>query len=96
MPVILQDEDPGALLIDLVTEMSVDLVRRPLQERVEALLATMACHGSVRANRHMTLEEMEALLKLLDGTDYSYACPHGRPLVVRSTRREIEKLFLRT
>ncbi len=96
MPVALQDEDPAQLLIDLATEMSSNLARRPLQDRVEAMLATMACHGSVRANRRMTVEEMEALLKLLDGTDYNYACPHGRPLVVRSTRREIEKLFQRT
>ncbi len=96
LPVALQEEDPAQLLADLATEMSGDLARRPLQERTDALLATMACHGSIRANRRMAHAEMEELLKLLDGTDYNYACPHGRPLVVRSTRRDIEKLFKRT
>lgn len=95
LPVALQDEDPGQLLQDLALEMSGEIARKPLEDRYEALLATMACHGSIRANRRMTRPEMEALLQQLDGTDYNYACPHGRPLVVRSSRRDIEKLFKR-
>lgn len=96
MPLALSDEDPGSLLVELASDLTGDVSRQPLHDRIYLMLATMACHGSIRANRKMAGPEMEALLKLLDGTDFAYACPHGRPLVARSSRREVERLFKRT
>ncbi|MFM7202771.1 MAG: DNA mismatch repair endonuclease MutL [Myxococcota bacterium] len=96
LPVSIAEEDPASVLLDLAHDLGGDIARKPLQDRIYLMLATMACHGSIRANRRMTQPEMEALLKLLDGTDFSYACPHGRPLIARSTRREVERLFKRT
>lgn len=96
LPLALAEEDPGALLVDLASDLTADVSRQPLNDRIYLMLATMACHGSIRANRKMNGPEMDALLKQLDGTDFAYACPHGRPLVARSTRREVERLFKRT
>lgn len=96
MPVALQEEDPVALLTDLASDLTADVARQPLHERIYLMLATLACHGSIRSSRKMGSAEMEALLKLLDGTDFSFACPHGRPLIIRMTRREVEKMFKRT
>ena len=96
LPVPLQDEDPEGLLIDLANDLTADVARQPLHERIYLILATMACHGSIRSSRKMAPLEMEALLRLLDGTDFSYACPHGRPLIVRHSRRDVERQFKRT
>lgn len=96
MPVALSGEDPGGLLQELAADLTGDISSQPLNDRIYLMLATMACHGSIRANRKMAFAEMDALLKLLDGTDFAYACPHGRPLVARSSRKEVERLFKRT
>jgi DNA mismatch repair protein MutL len=65
------------------------------EEALRRVAATMACHAAVKANYPLTLEKMRYILEELRRTAYSSVCPHGRPVVLRLTRREIEKNFQR-
>lgn len=64
-------------------------------EAIRRMAATMACHAAVKANDPLTMEKMRYILAELERTSYSSVCPHGRPVVLRLTRREVEKNFQR-
>lgn len=66
-----------------------------VEDALRRIAATMACHAAVKANYPLTMEKMQYILGELRRTAYSSVCPHGRPVVLRITRREIEKNFQR-
>jgi DNA mismatch repair protein MutL len=78
---------------DLVDEIISEGQSLALRERLEAICARMACHGSVRAGRQLTLPEMDALLREMEATPYSGQCNHGRPTWISLQLTDIERLF---
>lgn len=94
-PTLLGDGDWVAVLREIAAEMEESSGLAGVEERIDHVLATMACHRQIRAHQRLTEEEMLALLRELEGTPRSYHCPHGRPVMVEVEAREIEKWFKR-
>lgn len=93
IPAMLADVDIKALVRDLADDMAALGDGSRLKERLEEVCSTVACHGSVRAGRRLTGEEMNALLRQMETTPNSGQCNHGRPTYVELKLADIEKLF---
>ena len=95
-PALLGQTDVKGLVRDLAADILREGDRLVLKEKLEAVCATMACHGSVRAGRRLTPAEMNALLREMEATPLSGQCNHGRPTYVELALSDIERLFGRT
>jgi DNA mismatch repair protein MutL len=93
VPSLLGSIDLQALIRDVADDLAELGDSIALHERLSALCATMACHGSVRAGRRLTVEEMNALLRDMESTPHAGQCSHGRPTYIELKRSDIEKLF---
>ncbi|ALG72114.1 DNA mismatch repair protein MutL [Azospirillum thiophilum] len=93
VPALLGQSDVKNLIRDLAEELSELGDALSLKERLEEVCATMACHGSVRAGRSLSVDEMNALLRQMEATPHSGQCNHGRPTYVELKLADIERLF---
>ncbi len=93
LPAVLGTPEPAPLLRDLADELAEMDESTALTARLEAVVARLACHGSIRAGRRLGLPEMDALLRQMEATPRADTCSHGRPTWLKLTRAEIERLF---
>ncbi|NHO56422.1 DNA mismatch repair endonuclease MutL [Acetobacter lambici] len=98
LPAMLGRSDAISLLRDLADELEADENGAPdemasLDGKLDAVIARMACHGSIRAGRRLTPEEMNALLRQMEATPRAGTCSHGRPTWLKLSRNDLEKLF---
>ena len=95
-PAMLARLDAGALIRDILDDLADQGTSDRLRGRIDAVLSSMACHGSVRSGRRMTADEMNALLREMERTPRSGQCNHGRPTWVKLRLTDIERLFGRS
>ena len=95
IPSLLEGSDVEALVRDILSDMAEGRGAKRVESSVNESLATMACHGAVRANRKLEVAEMNALLRQMERTERADQCNHGRPTWTRITLPELDRLFLR-
>ncbi len=95
-PALLKNGDFSKIIIDVIGELNEYESEKSVSEKIDHLIATIACHKSVTANQYLETEKLEYLLAELDKTDLPHFCPHGRPVSKEFTYGEMEKLFKRT
>ncbi len=95
IPSLLVGRDPSGIVRDVLSDLLEQGQSRRVEESINHLLATMACHAAVRARRNLSLPEMNALLREMEGTDRADQCNHGRPTWIRLSLQDLDRLFLR-
>lgn len=95
VPSYLRDAEAEQLVRDVIADLEFKEASNRPRERMNEILADMACHASVRAHRMLTIPEMNALLRQMEQTERSDQCNHGRPTWMRLTMEELDRLFLR-
>ena len=96
IPFILKDSDVSGLIRDVLSDLIEFGTSDRIREHIYKIFSTMACHGSIRANRKLMISEMNAILRDLETTERSGQCNHGRPTFVELNIKDMEKLFGRT
>jgi DNA mismatch repair protein MutL len=92
---LLVGRDPAGILRDVLSDLLEQGQSRRVEESINHLLATTACHAAVRARRNLSVPEMNALLREMEGTDRADQCNHGRPTWIRLSLQDLDRLFLR-
>ncbi len=95
IPVQLANVDVSALIRDVLSDIQAKGSSYRIQDTANELFSSIACHGAIRAKRRLTRDEMNALLREMETTDYSGQCNHGRPTWVELTSKELDQFFLR-
>jgi DNA mismatch repair protein MutL len=95
VPALLDRREPRDLLQQLLKDLAEHGASHAADERRDAILSTMACHAAVRANRQLSIPEMNALLRQMEATDRSGQCNHGRPTWYQFGMNDLDRLFMR-